>query len=80
MEETKPTAKELAKIFVLRALRGFISGGIGACALLYSAGVSFKTLEDIKVFSVAFGLMFLSGAVTGLIQAFDKLARELKWY
>jgi hypothetical protein len=68
--------KQIIKSALMRFLRGFIAGGIGAMALILPVGI--QNFNDLSSWLVGLLLAGLVGAISGGIQALDKYFRDSK--
>ena len=70
--------KELLTSVLYRFARGFVAGFIGSGILVIPTNIdSFQGLKD---WFVAMGVMAVIGAISGGLQALDKMFRELGLY
>mgnify|MGYP001103299743 CR=1 FL=1 len=68
--------KQIIKSALMRFLRGFVAGGIGAMALITPVGI--QNFNDISSWLVALLLAGIVGAISGGLQALDKYFRDSK--
>lgn len=68
--------KQIIKSALMRFLRGFIAGGVGAMALILPVGI--QNFEDVSGWLIAMLLAGTVGAISGGLQALDKYIRDSK--
>lgn len=68
--------KQIIKSALMRFLRGFIAGGVGAMSLILPVGI--QNFEDVSSWLIALLLAGTVGAISGGLQALDKYIRDSK--
>lgn len=71
---------KIIKAALLRFVRSFIAGGVAAVAVMLASGVTVRTLDELNAFCQAIMFTFFVGAVSGILQAADKVMRDLRVY
>ena len=54
------------KAICKRFLKGFIAGGAASAIIVLNAGVTIRTLEDLKTFGISLGIAFLTGGLMAI--------------